>query len=249
MIHSTVTNVENNTPTVKTISFEWEREVKPGQFIMVWVPGVGEIPISLSSTDPIKEITVKSYGPASDAITKMQPGSRIFFRGPYGRPFTIVDGPILLIGGGSGMASMKPLINSKTDAIVAARTRSELLFADKVPASGLFAVTDDGSSGLKGYPMDVLAKLDLEKYDMIYVCGPEIMLKKVFDFLREHKVQAEFALERSMKCGIGICDSCSVDGFQLCRDGSIFSMDKISKMAEFGVTKLSESGKRIMLSH
>jgi|YelNatPaOPRAMG01_1025707.scaffolds.fasta_scaffold12368_3 dihydroorotate dehydrogenase electron transfer subunit len=249
MRHSEVIKVEENTPTVKTIYFEWEQDAKPGQFIMAWVPGTGEIPISLSSTDTIKSITVKSYGPASDAITKLTKGSRIFFRGPYGRAFSPVTGPTLLVGGGSGMASLKPLITMDTDAIISARTAAELLFSDRIKGGKLFEVTDDGSAGIQGNPMDALSTLDLEKYKMIYVCGPEIMLKKVYDFLNGKQIRAEFAMERLMKCGIGVCDSCSIDGFQLCRDGSIFSIEELREMTEFGRTKLTESGKRVYLNY
>lgn len=249
MMHSTVVKVDQNTPTVKSISFDWGCEVLPGQFIMVWIPGVGEIPISLSSIRNLKEITVKSYGPASDAITKMIPGSRIFFRGPYGRPFTLVSGKTLLIGGGSGMASLRPLINERSHAIVSARTKEELLFSNEVHDGNLHLVTDDGSAGIKGTPLDAMEKLDLTEYEMIYVCGPEIMLKKVFDYIKGKGLRAEFAMERAMKCGIGVCDSCSIDGLQLCKDGSIFRIEEVMEMKEFGRTKLSESGKRIMLNY
>ncbi|MEM0155100.1 MAG: dihydroorotate dehydrogenase electron transfer subunit [Thermoplasmataceae archaeon] len=249
MIHSTVVRVDQNTPTVRSIGFKWDCKVLPGQFIMVWIPGIGEIPISLSSTGNLKEITVKSYGPASDALTKLETGSRIFFRGPYGRPFTLVKGKTLLIGGGSGMASLKPLINERSYAIVSARTRDELLFSDKIHEGNLHLVTDDGSIGIKGTPLNALEKLNLTEFEMIYVCGPEIMLKKIFDSLRGKKVRAEFAMERTMKCGIGVCDSCSIDGLQLCRDGSIFSMEEVMEMEEFGRTKLSESGRRIILNY
>ena len=249
MMHSEVISVEENTPTVKTIYFEWKQEAKPGQFIMAWVPGTGEIPISLSSTNTIKSITVKSYGAASDAITKLTKGSRIFFRGPYGRPFSTVRGPALLVGGGSGMASLRPLITKDTDAIVSARTAAELLFSDRIKGGKLFEVTDDGSAGIRGNPIDALSTIDLEKYKMTYVCGPEIMLKKVYDFLNRSKIRAEFAMERLMKCGIGVCDSCSVDGFQLCRDGSIFSIEELRGMTEFGRTKLTESGRRVYFNY
>ncbi|QRF74602.1 Sulfhydrogenase 1 subunit gamma [Thermoplasmatales archaeon] len=249
MIHAEVIRIERNTPTVRTLYFRWDYEVKPGQFIMVWVPGTGEIPISLSSIGAEKSITVKSYGPASDAIVKLTAGSRLFFRGPYGRQFSVVNGPILLVGGGSGMASLSPLITKNTDAIVSARSADELLFSERIPEGRIIRVTDDGSAGIKGNPINALETVDTEKYGMIYVCGPEIMLKKVYDFLTFRKVRAEFALERLMKCGVGVCDSCSIDGMQLCRDGSIFSIDDLKKMPEFGRTKLTESGRRVFFNH
>ena len=80
---------------------------------------------------------------------------------------------------------------------------------------------------------------------MIYVCGPERMLYAVYKNMEGKTENAEFSLERSMKCGIGLCDSCSVDGYEICRDGPTFSMKQVSKMEEFGKTRLDRSGKRI----
>ncbi len=245
MINSTVAEKKDETPTVSTITFDWDCEVRPGQFIMVWVPGVGEVPMSVSSTDGTKAITVKEYGPTTQALRRLKAGDRIFFRGPYGNSFTIVDGDILLVGGGSGMASLRPLIRKGAHAVVAARNEKELLFASEFGEGKVYRVTDDGSAGVKGTPVDQLKTMDLEKFNMVYVCGPERMLKSVMDHFKGRRVKAEFSLERIMKCGIGICDSCSIDGFQLCRDGPVFMLQELQTMKEFGVSKLTESGKRV----
>lgn len=245
MICREVVERTDDTPSVSTIKFNWDTEVKPGQFIMIWVPGVGEVPMSLSSTCDPKSVTVKAYGKTSTAIRNLGKGDRIFFRGPYGNAFTLTDGDILLIGGGSGMASLIPLFREGAHAVISARTEKELLFDDWFASDHKFLVTDDGSAGTRGTPVDQLKKMDLSRYEMIYVCGPELMLKSVMDFLSPLKLKAEFSLERIMKCGIGICDSCSIDGKQLCRDGPVFSLEEVSEMKEFGVTRLTESGKRV----
>ncbi len=237
---------EDETPASATLWFNWEVDVKPGQFIMIWVPGVGEIPMSLSVTEgKMKAVTVKEYGSTSTALRHLEMGHHLFFRGPYGNSFTIVDGDILLVGGGTGMASLRPLIRQGAHAVISARNERELLFAGSFRSDRVFRVTDDGSAGIKGTPVDQLLSMDLEKFTMIYVCGPEKMLKAVYDHLSGRKVNAEFSLERNMKCGIGICDSCSIDGLQLCKDGPVFSLEKVSQMAEFGISKLTESGKRV----
>lgn len=247
MINSRIIGNKRETPTVSTITFDWEKDVLPGQFLMVWLPGIGEIPMSLSQTGNPKAITVKAYGTSSSAMTSLSVGSRIFFRGPYGKPFSKTAGKTLLIGGGSGMASLRPLINDSAYGIVSARTADELLFANEFSEGNLKTVTDDGSSGIKGTPLDALKSMDVESFDMIYVCGPEKMLKVVFDYLKTKEAKAEFTLERMMKCGIGICDSCSVDGFQVCKDGPVFSITQLSKMEEFGESRLDESGIRLNL--
>lgn len=244
MKHSKIIERISETPTVSTLSFRWEEEVVPGQFIMVWVPGSGEVPMSLSGIGDVKAVTVKNYGKVSDAILHLNLGDVIHFRGPYGKGFSNTSGRALIVGGGSGMASLRPLVNRNSFGIVSARTREELLFVGDFKDTNVMAITDDGSSGNSGYPVEYIRKLDLDEFAKIYVCGPEIMLKTVFDYLKDLRKDAELSLERTMKCGIGICDSCSIDGLQLCRDGPVFRVSDIDPNGEFGHEKLSFSGKR-----
>lgn len=244
MMNSRITEVKVETPTVSTISFEWACDVKPGQFLMIWVPGVGEVPMSVSATGNMKSVTVKQYGETTKGLRLLKPGDRIFFRGPYGNSFSQVEGDILLVGGGSGMASLRPLIRENAHAVISARNENELLFTQEFDDDRVYKVTDDGSAGIMGTPVDQLKLMDLKKFSMIYVCGPEKMLKVVMDHFRRRNIRAEFSLERIMKCGIGICDSCSIDGFQICRDGPVFPIEELETMEEFGVSKLTESGTR-----
>ncbi len=245
MIHADIIRKEKISPTVFTLYFHWNATVLPGQFVMVWAPGTGEIPMSLSHLGKEKAFTIKNYGQTSDKLINLEPGERIFFRGPYGRPFSASKGKTLLIGGGSGMASLHPLIKIGSSGLIAARTKDELLFMDEFEAGKVIATTDDGSFGIKGNVLAGLKQLDLESFDMIYACGPEIMLYSVYNHLKDMKVDAELSLERMMKCGIGVCDSCSINGFQLCMDGPTFTMDQLRYMNEFGSEKLTFSGKRV----
>ncbi len=245
MINSTIVEKIRETPSTITFRFYWEENVLPGQFIMIWVPGYGEIPMSLSFTGKKKGITVKAYGVPSRKLQELEPGDRIFFMGPYGKPFTESHGKRLLIGSGSGMASLLPLVNQDSTVIVSARNREELLYIGKMQAERVVTITDDGSSGFKGLPHEYLASMDLSVFQRLYVCGPEVMMFKLLPLLMKAGVKAEFSLERSMKCGIGICDSCSIDGFQLCTEGPVVSIEKLSGLNEFGKWKLDHSGKRI----
>lgn len=245
MIRSMVTRIERQTPTVVTLFFNWDQKVLPGQFVMVWAPGIGEVPMSLSHTDGEKGITIKSYGPTTEAIIKTKEGEYIFFRGPYGKPFTQSQGKKLMIGGGSGMASLRPLIDKDSYGVISARNKSEILFSSLFDPGKATIMTDDGSAGRKGYPVDALKEMDLGTFDMIYVCGPEVMLNTVFQYVKDMDCSVEFSLERLMKCGIGVCDSCSISGFQLCRDGPVFDLVILKGMEEFGRWKLTESGKRV----
>ncbi|MGC8608286.1 MAG: dihydroorotate dehydrogenase electron transfer subunit [Thermoplasmata archaeon] len=247
MMHSTIDRVDDEAPGVKTFYFRWPCKVTPGQFIMVWLPGFGEVPMSLSSVSEEKSFTIKAYGEVTRRITELKAGERIFFRGPYGRGFTLKAGKKLLIGGGSGMASLITLKDDETYALISAKTKRELIFTDRFDSNHLYIATDDGSEGIRGYPVDALKTMDLSVFSAIYVCGPEMMIKSVFDYLKDFKIYTEFSLERLMKCGIGVCDSCSIGGYQVCKDGPVFNGEELRSNPEFGKTRLTYSGKRIQL--
>ena len=235
------------TPTVFSLYFHWDAEVLPGQFVMVWVPGYSEVPMTVTSREDEKCITVKVYGKTTERLGNMGEGEFLYLRGPYGKPFSSSRGKKLLIGGGSGMASLRSLIDEDSTGIIASKTSDEILFEKDFKPGMAICVTEDGSRGMKGLAPDAINNLDLTQFDTIYVCGPEMMMKAIFDMLRGKELNVEFSFERSMKCGIGLCDSCSVDGFQVCRDGPTFHIKEVENMAEFGKTRLASSGKRIYM--
>lgn len=244
MIRVRINSIKRETPTVNTLTFTWNGEVRPGQFAMLWVPGYGEIPMSFSSTGREKAFTIKNYGPTSARVLELEAGDYIYFRGPYGRGYSRREGRSLIIGGGSGMASLRPLIRDDSFGIVSAKTGSELLFTHMFRPDSLLIATDDGSAGVKGFPVEILKKTDTSQFSNIYICGPELMIHSIVNYLSSSRPDAEASLERSMKCGIGVCDSCSVSGFQLCRDGPVFSVGEIAMMKEYGHEKLGFSGRR-----
>ena len=87
--------------------------------------------------------------------------------------------------------------------------------------------------------------LSKHKFEKIYTCGPEIMMKKVFDFCQTNRINCEASLERFMKCGIGICGQCVCDGFRVCTDGPVFDSVKLAEMNDFGRYSMLKSGKRV----
>lgn len=244
MKHSEITEVVHASRSAVTIFFRDNTEILPGQFLMVWAPGVGEIPISLSHVGKIKGITVKPYGKTSSFLCGLREGDLLYYRGPYGRPFALDSGRRLVIGGGTGLASLYPIINSESTVISSARSSDELLFRGKFECSNNIEVTDDGTAGIKGFPVDALRTINPDSYSVAYVCGPEMMMYSVYNYLRNFNLDLQFSMERIMKCGIGICDSCSIGGYQLCRDGPTFFRDEIPELVEFGKFRTSESGRR-----
>ena len=97
----------------------------------------------------------------------------------------------------------------------------------------LYITTDDGSKGVKGYATDVFEELmKNEKFDLVYGCGPEIMLKKIFEISGRNKTNCELSLERYMKCGFGVCGQCAIDDKLVCMDGTVFNSAKLFSLSK-----------------
>src|SRR5256884_7626320 len=119
---------------------------------------------------------------------------------------------------------------------VGARTAAELLLVERANSAGeVHIATDDGSRGFAGFAPALAEKLvDREKFDQILTCGPERMMKAVVDLAKKRGIPVQASVERYMKCGIGICDACSLDDQLVCVDGPIFTAAHLDPLAEFG---------------
>ena len=160
---------------------------------------------------------------------------------------------ICVVSGGCGAAPVIFLAEEAkkkglgVTAIVGARNKESLLFLDRFKKCGeVLVATDDGSEGHKGFVTEVLEK-EIKKFDQVYTCGPEIMMKGVLDICEKNKVPMQASLERYMKCGIGVCGSCMVDGLRVCADGPVFDGKVISGLKDFGKIKREPSGKSCYL--
>jgi len=261
----TIERVVDETPTVRTLYFHDSvlDDVLPGQFAMVWIPGVNELPMSVMVGKDHNEVgfTVRKRGESSTALYNLKVGDIIGVRGPYGNSFDIkADNTILLIGGGTGLVPLMRLISyagvlsdytvSEITVLMGSRTKEEVFFEkvakELTPKDShvkVISVTEDGSYGEKGYVTDVLEKLLEENtYDAIYTCGPELMMYKVVKLANEKGIFVQASLERMMKCGVGICGSCCVNEDLVCRDGTIFDGQHLAKSSEFGHFQRTKSG-------
>ncbi len=254
----TIERIVDETPTVRTLYFHDPvlADVKPGQFAMVWIPGVNELPMSVMVSDVGGQaaLTVRKRGESSTALYNLSVGRQIGVRGPYGNSFEIKDGKILLIGGGTGLVPLMRLIKFSNSSnhitvLMGSQTKDEVFFEEKakelIPGSNMtvIPVTEDGSYGEKGYVTDVLEKLLEENtYDAIYTCGPELMMYKTVQMANKKGIFVQASLERMMKCGVGICGSCCVNDDLVCRDGTIFDGDHLSTKSEFGHSHRTKSG-------
>mgnify|MGYP006287357779 CR=1 FL=1 len=250
--------IENNKENekIRTLIFDLDN-IKPrsGQFFMVWIPGVDEIPMSISSIDNDSgrySITVAAVGEATKALCEKKKDDFIGIRGPFGNGFSLPskEKKVSVIGGGVGFACVHPLISevkkngNELHVINAARTESELLFHDKYLdeyefGKNYFTSTDDGTCGEKCFGHELLLKLLSEEnmdIDIIYTCGPELMMKQILNVCNEKEIDLQASLERMMRCGNGICGLCSLDpqGWMVCKDGPVFSGTQLNQVTEFG---------------
>jgi len=256
----TIERVVDETPTIRTLYFNDDliSKVLPGQFAMVWIPGINELPMSVmvSEKDGQGGFTVRKRGISSTGLYNLEVGKQIGVRGPYGNSFDIKDGKILLIGGGTGLVPLMRLIafakpSNEITLLMGSKTKEEVFFEETAQKfQKLFEqdviitpVTEDGSYGEKGYVTDVLEKLLEENtYDAIYTCGPELMMYKVVKLANEKGIFVQASLERMMKCGIGICGSCCINEDLVCRDGTVFDGQHLAKNSEFGHFERTKSG-------
>lgn len=253
--------VITESPSVKTFTFidKLSAKAQPGQFLMLWIPGIDEIPLSVLNADEngVISVSVKAVGDATRHMHNMNSGETIGIRGPFGTCFTENHGNVLLVGGGTGTAPLLFLakkLAQKTQKLsfaVGAKTRNELLFVEELnkvcQEKSLITTTDDGTYGLQCLVTQPLAELlDKEKFDMIYTCGPEVMVKKIFELAQKRKIPMQASLERLMRCGIGLCGSCVIGKYRVCKDGPIFNSEQLSEIKdELGISKLGFDGSRI----
>jgi dihydroorotate dehydrogenase electron transfer subunit len=261
-----IKRVIEETPTIRTIEFEDEYSLAsmPGQFIMVWIPQIEELPMSVGIESfeghKFAAVTVRKYGTGSTALYHKQVGELIGIRGPYGNHFSIPENlrNALLIGGGTGLVPLVRLFSDllqdrvQTSLIMGARTKNEVLFEHKVqklltdnnPKDSVAFSTDDGTFGFEGSTVDLAESILVsKKFEIMYTCGPELMMKGVHKLGERFSIPVEASLERYMKCAIGICGSCCINNRLVCQDGTIFDSKSLRQLTEFGVSYRDKSGR------
>jgi dihydroorotate dehydrogenase electron transfer subunit len=240
-----IASIAGENHTIRTFVFDQRLEAEPGQFVMAWLPGIDEKPFSLVRADPVT-LTICRVGPFTDEIFALEAGDPLWLRGPLGRPFTLNNQPVpgasegsaasnllpslLLIAGGYGIAPLYFLVERaraagrEVTAIIGAKTASKVVFARRTAALGarVIITTDDGSLGERGLASQAAERLLAQNgHQAIYACGPESMLEAVETLARAYGMPAQLSYERYMRCGFGVCGSCSRDGWLVCHDGPV----------------------------
>jgi len=231
--NATIIDVIDETPSARSFVFDLSLEFLPGQYIMVWVRGVDEVPMSLSDHNMI---TVQRIGDATSAIFELAPGDTVGIRGPYGRGFDITN-PVLVVAGGVGAAPLAPLAEAAHGrgydvlTLLGARTRDELLFQRRFGDAGeVMVATDDGSAGFHGRVTDLLDHGMTDR--CIRSCGPEPMMYTLLSMLGEQqRKSSQFScIDPSGECA--------------CVDGPVFYGSELVG-SEFGRYRRGANGVRI----
>lgn len=227
--------------------------VLPGQFVMVWAFGVGEIPISVSRTAGDRVLlTVRAVGRVSDVITSLRVDDVLGLRGPFGTAWPVGDvvgRDVIVVAGGLGLAPLRMAIDGLVAAdpaavtvVVGARQPEQIVFADDLDAwaargAAVHRTVDTATrawSGGVGTATAMVERLRAE-HDAAFVCGPELMMTSSVRALLHRRVPADHtwvSLERNMHCGIGHCGRCQLGALLLCRDGAVVRWDRVEELME-----------------
>jgi sulfite reductase subunit B len=234
---------------------------RPGQFVEVSILGVGEAPISISSSPSRSaktfELCARKVGDVTGALHKLQPGDRVGIRGPFGRGFPVEKfrgKDLLFAPGGLGLAPLRSLINQVLDEramfgrvtiLYGARTPAELLFKDELKRweerkdVELLLTVDRGDESWTG---NVGVITTLFRHVSVYprntvavTCGPPVMYRFVLMELFGKGISEGniwLSLERRMKCGVGKCGHCQINNVYACQSGPVFSYKEIKGLEE-----------------
>jgi sulfhydrogenase subunit gamma (sulfur reductase) len=233
---------------------------EPGQFVMVSLPGIGEVPISVCSS-PTKrdsfELCVRAVGKVTRSLHKLKAGDEIGIRGPYGKgfPIRILEGnDLLLIAGGLGLAPLRSLITyvldnrrdfGKVHLLFGCKEPKEMLFSDELEKWNErtdlhYACTVDRAApewaGNVGVITTLIPGADIEPArTFAAVVGPPVMYNFVIKELISKGIPARqilLSFERNMKCGNGKCGRCQIQNLYCCQDGPVFNYEKIKNLSE-----------------
>ena len=242
---------------IRTFVFRGTLGAKPGQFALLWLPGVDEKPFSIARDyDGEIWLTICKVGPFTEKLFALKKGQKIGLRGAFGHGFSAQSKKhVVLVGGGYGTAPLhfagqKHLENgSKITMIIGARSKNLIIHKDWAEKSGMkvLITTNDGSAGQKGFTTDGLAGvLASEKVDHLQTCGPEKMMRAIAEMAVKNGISCEVSIERFMKCGFGVCGQCVTEsGEKMCETGPVVDGKKALGYADFGVFHRGAEGQKI----
>lgn len=219
------------------LTFDRKINIQAGEFIFLWIPGLGEKPFSALNDTPFS-LAVIDVGEFTHALMDLPVGSQAFVRGPHGIPVAPPeDARIMAVAGGTGLAAVYQIARDFGNATVFAGARSadRLYFVDEcTQVAEVHIATDDGSAGYHGVVTELLREqlqamsADERSKLMFYNCGPAPMVHAAEQVQRSFckSEQIFSSIDYLTKCGVGICGACATpDGRRLCVDGPFLASE------------------------
>lgn len=233
MDYRPVTLVENKRvcDDITILTFDRKINIQPGEFIFLWLPGIGEKPFSALTDDPFSLVVI-DVGIFTHALMDLAVGTEAYVRGPHGIPVAPAeDSKIMAVAGGTGLAAVYQLARDfgNAEVFTGARTAERLYYLEECQQiADVHVATDDGSAGYHGLVTEMLRnrlqEMPAEELASLvfYNCGPEPMVHAAVtvqrEFCGDHQIFS--AIDYLTKCGVGICGACAApDGRRLCVDG------------------------------
>jgi NAD(P)H-flavin reductase len=238
---------------IEDAGFRGRFAFRPGQFNMLYLPGIGEAAISISS-DPNRTSsllhTVRAVGNVTRALARLKVGDQVLLRGPFGSHWPLETGrknqDLVIAAGGLGLAPLRPVIYEiarhrdqyrGVTLLYGARSPADLLYAQEYDAwrnAGIdVRVTvnfgDSQWTGCIGVVTTLLGNIDLAPAEStLFTCGPEIMMRFIIYEALDRGVRPEhvfLSIERNMNCAVGLCGHCQFGPVFVCKDGPVFRYD------------------------
>jgi len=213
------------------LRFDQSVHIRAGEFVFLWVPGVGEKPFSALTDDPFSLVVI-NVGEFTSKMMDLPPGTMAYVRGPHGQPVRpSPETRVVAVAGGTGLAAVYQLVRDHGggELFIGARTAERLYYLEEAKSIATTHVaTDDGSEGFEGLVTDLLddylAGLAPESLGSLqfYNCGPEPMVHAAIAVERKYCADEQIysAIDYLTKCGVGVCGACAApDGRRLCVDG------------------------------
>ncbi|HCJ56997.1 dihydroorotate dehydrogenase electron transfer subunit [Lutispora sp.] len=218
------------------------KEASAGQFLHI-KPSLNydpllRRPISICKADLAKGHIVLLYrvcGKGTRLFGELREGDCLDIMGPLGKGFPILkDKKAAVIGGGIGIAPLLELCQNLNSPDIYMGFRDEVYFVDEFikHSDAFFLYTEDGSRGSKGYPIEALAR-NISSYEVVYACGPKMMLSKVKELCETNSVECYLSMEERMGCGVGACLVCACESSEesyykkVCVDGPVFNSREV----------------------
>jgi anaerobic sulfite reductase subunit B len=242
-----IIKIDSINDEVKLFRIKGKLNPKPGQFLEVSLPGIGECPLaSCSYNNEQLDLLVKKAGNTTAGMFQLKKDDLIYIRGPYGKGFPIEElknKNLLLFAGGTGIAPITSLINyieennnlfKKIIIYFGFKDANCILLNDKIKKwKKQFQVTVClEKKGLhfgyeEGYIQDIIKEHNLPiKNTIACLCGPEMMMKNITKALNKLNIKNKdiyWSLERRMECGFGNCNRCLIQDVYVCRNGPVFN--------------------------